>query len=187
MAKINQYPAKTVPSNNDEFVLHDTASGSTKKMTRGDLIGGAPLPANSVNGQAIADGSVTPAKRAGGLKVGIIPSSTFSTSGIKTISGLGFRPRLVKFTMLFTGTTGENRVAFGAMDETGSQYLVINADAGGSNLSGNQSQVACIGWGLAASTSFAMVAAYSSMNADGFSINVTNANGAFAAAYEAYA
>ena len=59
MAKINQYPAKTVPSNNDEFILHDPASGSTKKMTRGDLIGGAPLPANSVNGQAIADGSVT--------------------------------------------------------------------------------------------------------------------------------
>ena len=62
MAKINQYPAKTVPSNNDEFVLHDPASGSTKKMTRGDLIGGAPLPANSVNGQAIADGSVTSSK-----------------------------------------------------------------------------------------------------------------------------
>lgn len=53
MAKITQYPAKTVPSNNDEFVLHDPSSGSTKKMARGDLIGGAPLPANSVDTQAI--------------------------------------------------------------------------------------------------------------------------------------
>ena len=58
MAKITQYPAKTVPSNNDEFILHDPSSGSTKKMTRGDLIGGAPLPANSVNNQAIADDTI---------------------------------------------------------------------------------------------------------------------------------
>lgn len=57
MAKINQYPAKTVPSNNDEFVLHDPASGSTKKMTRGDLIGGAPLPAKSVTIPAINGGT----------------------------------------------------------------------------------------------------------------------------------
>ena len=55
MAKINQYPAKTVPSNNDEFVLHDPSSGSTKKMTRGDLIGGAPLPAGSVTPESLVD------------------------------------------------------------------------------------------------------------------------------------
>ena len=40
MAKINQYPAKTVPSNNDEFVLHDPSSGSTKKMTYADMMAG---------------------------------------------------------------------------------------------------------------------------------------------------
>lgn len=76
MAKINQYPAKTVPSNNDEFVLHDPASGSTKKMTRGDLIGGAALPSNTVNGQAIADGSVTASKTAFG--------GNYSTSEVNT-------------------------------------------------------------------------------------------------------
>ena len=77
MPKINQLNSKTVPSNNDEFPFHDPNSGTTRKITRGDLIGGAPLPANSVDTQAIADESVGPAKRAGGFNIGIIPASTF--------------------------------------------------------------------------------------------------------------
>lgn len=81
MAKITQYPAKTVPSNNDEFVLHDPASGSTKKMTRGDLIGGAPLPANSVNTQAIADGAATDDKWRNGVAFRATPTGNTGDLG----------------------------------------------------------------------------------------------------------
>lgn len=98
MAKITQYPAKTVPSNNDEFVLHDTAAGSTKKMTRGDLIGGAPLPANSVNGQAIAGGAVTAAKTAFG--------GNYSTSEVNT--GFTWIDGKPIYKRTFTGTHTTN-------------------------------------------------------------------------------
>ena len=101
MAKINQYPAKTVPSNNDEFVLHDTGSGSTKKMTRGDLIGGAPLPANSVNEQAIADGSVTATKTSFG---GDYSTSEVNT-GFKWIDGKDIYKKTVNLGGLPNATT----------------------------------------------------------------------------------
>ena len=105
MAKITQYPAKTVPSNNDEFVLHDTASGSTKKMTRGDLIGGAPLPANSVDGQAIADGSVTPAKFNLASGVSLLIDRKYSTGNTNT-SGANSFQTIAGASISFTAESG---------------------------------------------------------------------------------
>lgn len=62
MPQIPAYPAKTVPSNADLLVMEDTATSSTKKITRGNLLSGAPLPANTVDAQSIATSSVTPEK-----------------------------------------------------------------------------------------------------------------------------
>lgn len=184
MAKINQYPAKTVPSNNDEFVLHDPSSGSTKKMTRGDLIGGAPLPANTVDGQAIADGSVTPAKRSGGFKVGIIEGTVLGSTGNKTITGVGFKPKLVRFTLMPTYSSAAANFATGAMTPTG-QFASTMASSG-TNSARSSSSTASFLYVSSSGTTILRFE-YVSMNNDGFTINVVDANSDFRVSYEAYA
>lgn len=171
MAKINQYPAKTVPSNNDEFVLHDPSSGSTKKMTRGDLIGGAPLPANSVNGQAIADGSVTPAKRSGGFYSAAISLS--AGTGVKNITGFGFRPKEVQFIMRSeSGATALTCIG-GAVDNSGTIFQYVTATgAAGASANTVSSNAACMVV-VAASGTAVYRSEFVSFNSDGISINVT--------------
>ena len=186
MAKINQYPAKTVPSNNDEFVLHDPASGSTKKMTRGDLIGGAPLPANSVNGQAIADGSVNPAKRSGGFKVGTIPGSTFGSTGNKSITGVGFKPKYVEFEVIFSSSTTSLRTGKGWMDESGGQGMAATATNGSSVSSTALATARCIGWLSVGAATRVMGASFVSMDNDGFTINVNETASSFDVVYRAF-
>ena len=170
MAKINQYPAKTVPSNNDEFVLHDPASGSTKKMTRGDLIGGAPLPANSVNGQAIADGSVTPEKRSGGFK--IIEHNFTGSTGTNKITGVGFKPK--GFTCV--GMTGDSstqaRQSHGMADESGTQSGHAFFMQSGSFASKRDTSAAFVASNASGGQTFRGVV--TSWDDDGITVNVTN-------------
>lgn len=185
MAKINQYPAKTVPSNNDEFVLHDPASGSTKKMTRGDLIGGAPLPPNSVTTEAIANGAVFPEKRSGGFKLGVIPASTFGTLGNKSITGVGFKPKLVKFTILPTPGIEDASLGFGAMSDDFQYYTYMSVNPPGR--ARNSGTTAAIVFHNSSAAGPLLVARYVSMDTDGFTFSVTTANSSFSVAYEAYA
>lgn len=66
MPRISQLTSLTTPENADEIAIVDTSASVTKKITRGDLLSGAPLPADTVDTQAIEDGSVTTAKQADG-------------------------------------------------------------------------------------------------------------------------
>lgn len=59
MPKISELDAETTPANNDLLPIVDIAGVITKKITRDDLFTGTPLPADTVDGQAIADDSVT--------------------------------------------------------------------------------------------------------------------------------
>src|SRR5690606_30066558 len=45
-------------------------------------------------GPVIPNGFVTPEKRSGGFKIGVIPGSTFGSTGNKSITGVGFKPKL---------------------------------------------------------------------------------------------
>ncbi len=62
MPQIPSYPAKTVPNNADQLIIQDSVAANTKSITREAFLSGAPLPANTVNTQAIADASVTDTK-----------------------------------------------------------------------------------------------------------------------------
>ena len=59
MPKISQLTALTVPDSGDELAIVDSSASTTKKITRTNLLKGAPLPADTVDTQAIADGAVT--------------------------------------------------------------------------------------------------------------------------------
>ena len=56
---IPQYPEKTVIANDDLFVIEDVAAGNTKHVTRENLLSSAPLPADTVDEQAIQNDAVT--------------------------------------------------------------------------------------------------------------------------------
>jgi len=62
MPRISNLPAETTPSNDDLLAMVDTGGAITAKITRGDLLKGSPLPADTVNMQAIQDEAVTNAK-----------------------------------------------------------------------------------------------------------------------------
>lgn len=58
MPKISELPAETTPANDDPLAIVDNAGAITKKITREDLFKGTPLPADTVDEQAIEDESV---------------------------------------------------------------------------------------------------------------------------------
>ncbi len=62
MPRITELASLTVPNSTDPLAIVDTSGAITKKITRDDLIGGAPLPAGSIDTQALDDAAVTPAK-----------------------------------------------------------------------------------------------------------------------------
>lgn len=69
MPKISQLAALTTPDSGDELPIVDVSASTTKKITRTNLLKGAPLPADTVDTQAIDDGAVIPAKTSGGILV----------------------------------------------------------------------------------------------------------------------
>lgn len=187
MPQIPAYPAKTVPSNGDLLVIHDSVAGNTKNITRGNLLSGAPLPNNTVTTAAMADGAVTPVKRSGGFFIGSISGATVGTTGNKSVTGVGFTPKLVKFAVLFTAATGNTNYANGSMTNAAQYYTAMSASTSGSVTSRTSATNACIGWVTGGSSTPSLLASYVSMDADGFTINVSAASNAFAIAYEAYA
>lgn len=130
----------------------------------------------------------TPEKRSGGFKVGVIPGSTFATTGLKSITGVGFTtPELVRFTVLFTNSAASSNISNGAM--TSSNQFTVSA--AGTSAGGAESRYGstsnCISWIAAGSSTPSLLASYVSMDNDGFTINVSSASSAFDVAYEAYA
>jgi hypothetical protein len=153
-----------------------------------------PLPASRLNnidedilalsdGSGLEDGAVTPAKRSGGFYVDIIPPATFASTGNKTISGIPFRPKLVRFDILQTNSSGTPGGGSGVADgtnqyvwgfstgrETSTSHCIIRASAGG-------------GGGVS------MRASLVTFTDDGFTINVDVASDAniIGVGYVAYA
>lgn len=72
MPKISQLSALTTPDSGDELAIVDVSTSTTKKITRTNLLKGAPLPADTVDTQSITNTSVTAPKiDFGGSGVGI--------------------------------------------------------------------------------------------------------------------
>lgn len=98
MPTMDSYPAQTTPNDSDYHIVNDGVSGETKKITREDYLGGAPLPADTVTTAAItdanvttakiADSAVTSAKVAAGMPVQIVSSSTSAVATGTTLTVL---------------------------------------------------------------------------------------------------
>lgn len=58
MPQITQLDNDPTPNNNDLLVTVDMAAGTTKNISRDQFFTGAPLPADTVDSQAIADGAI---------------------------------------------------------------------------------------------------------------------------------
>lgn len=95
MPKIPAYPSLTTPSNNDQLIIEDSVASSTKQITRANFLSGTPLPADTVDTQAIddlavttakiADGAVTPPKAAAGFVVQVVNTTSGAVSSGSTV------------------------------------------------------------------------------------------------------
>jgi hypothetical protein len=135
------------------------------------------------------DASITPAKRTGGFKIGNFQSH--ATTGSKAFTGLGFRPKLLRFhavldTDLANGT-GQIRECHGAADGVINQASFFAFDPNAAvNLSHQKSGSDCIYIKDRAAASV-YAANLVSFDADGFTLNVSAADASYRVYWEAYA
>lgn len=172
----------------DALLVEHDQDGTHGNVTTANLTvaGTLTLPAGSVETADYADNSVTPAKRTGGFFIGSVPASTFSSTGVKSITGVGFTPKLVRFTIMPTANTAVSVAGSGGMTSA-SQFWTFTSSLTG-NWARESGTTACIVARSPGTNTPLFTAVYSAMGADGFSINVTTASGsAWDVAYEAYA
>lgn len=170
MPRISQLPSLTVPDSGDELAIVDTSAATTKKISRTDFLKGAPLPTDTVTTAAIQDGAVTAPKIAQSVSVmGVV---NVSTTGNKVVTGLGFRPRTVKFFYARDNSTGFYSNGFGFMTATiqrayGGQFRTS------ASLEGAIGQVTnrCI-YAVTQANAVLVAAERVSLDPDGFTINV---------------
>lgn len=137
------------------------------------------------DGSGLDNGAVEPAKRSGGFKVGVFTLN--GTTGNQSITGLGFRPKFVEFNSNFAGSTGGSGLSIGAMDENGNQNATAIATAVAANQNSvNSSTTRCFITVPSGSSTPNREAAYVSMDADGFTINVITAVATTPVCYKAY-
>lgn len=182
MPRISQLPSQTTLADNDQLAVVSTAGAITDKISGKDLAAGiaGKLPAGSVSATAINPSTVkTP-------NIGVIQGTTLQSTGNKSITGVGFKPSIVRFTLLPTGsygTSGISSIGVGAMTATSSFSAAIDVD---SNNRTRDNSTNSIRLKVAPSIGAPQLEfKYVSMDADGFTINVTSAVN-FAVAYEAY-
>ena len=123
---------------------------------------------------------------ASSIKVGTINAPTFDTTGNKSITGVGFKPRLVEFTLLPASNGVVTTTGSGAMDSAGNQFITATTGTT-TTASRNSDSLGCIGGVNSGAASWFVRASYVSMDSDGFTINVTTAGIGSVVGYVAYA
>lgn len=121
-----------------------------------------------------------------GVKIGTIPGATFGTTGYKAITGLGFKPRMVRFFLMHAAASSTARTLQGVATGPASQratYTLVDTTTSG-NFTTNSAEDLCIAW-RENKTTDGMKASFVSMDNDGFTINVLVANGNIPIGYEA--
>lgn len=135
------------------------------------------------------DGGVTEPKLGVHTALGVLlGASTLSTTGNKSVTGLGFKPRLVRFTVQMVSSTSSAAFGMGAMTDTSQFWTAstVNTSSSPANVR-NGDSTHCFGWLSSGSTTPSLLASYVSMNPDGFTVNVSSASNSFDVWYEAIA
>lgn len=132
----------------------------------------------------IADGAITAAKRSGGFAIGTIAAATLNSTGNKSVTGLGFTPKLVRFFLVSSASTVSSASGVGGMTAS-AQFCQGWASDGASGARDGRTNSCIIG--INASGTVSLRCTYVSLDADGFTINVAAASPTWDVAYEAYA
>ena len=176
MPRISDLSSLTAPSNDDELAIVDKAGAITKKIKRSDLLKGTPLPADSIDTNAVQYGAVTPDKRSGGF---FSVSHTFSAgTGSKSVTGFGFKPKMVTFTLSPSPSSTVAFWGYGVAYDTGStpsgNGIAIAAD-GSTGRSSRGSHFLAVN-----TTATTYQGDVTSFDADGITVNiVTDASSAY--------
>lgn len=120
--------------------------------------------------------------------VGTFGSTVFDSTGNKSATGLGFLPKLVRFTIR-KNSGADMWTGSGAMDSAGNQFYTTSTHDASANAGGTASGTdGCIAITGLATDTLDMKAIFVSMDADGFTVNCNNAAsiGAVLVSYEAY-
>lgn len=141
-----------------------------KVVTNGSAITGVTVSGVDSIGQIIKPTAPTgPAQRYGGFAVGTV---TLTATGSKAVTGLGFKPKYVEFTFLQTASATRSVISNGWAD--GVNQSAINSVATDTpNSYSVNSTSRCL---YVANTSGTTLidATFTSMDADGFTVNVLN-------------
>lgn len=151
-----------------------------------DVVTTAKIADANVTTAKLADAAVTPTKRTGGFKVGTISTANLGTTGSKAFTGIGFQPKFLRiFVSYDTSAAGAARESLGVTD--GTTTVCRGSAVGGSN----QARWALTGTTIVnirnESNSTVLAATLTSIDADGFTINVGTADASYSGYYEAYA
>lgn len=135
-------------------------------------------------GTGLDDGVVTPDKRSGGFVSGVIEQATLSTTGNKVVTGVGFMPVMVDFQVVPTSNAASMVLGMGSMTASTQYTTGISGSTSAASRYGSTNN--CIVWVSAGSSTPSLLAQRVSLDADGFTINVTTASGAFSVYWKAY-
>jgi hypothetical protein len=90
LPKITEYPELSAPNDNDLLVIEDLTAGNTKRITRENLLSGAPLPVDSVDAQAVQDNTITPDKLGlGATKATVLTAQTYASATLGDLATVG--------------------------------------------------------------------------------------------------
>lgn len=149
-------------------------------------IGPGSLADNSVTTAKLANGAVTPTKASGPLgmmRVGFLTIT--SQTGVLNITGLPFRPKLVRFSYVQNFNDDSSAAqGSGAADDQGNRWAMW-AITDGSAAKHRSHQSRCI-YAVGADGTVQMSVDFNGMLADGFSINIIQNNNSYLVGWEAY-
>ncbi|MCT2076065.1 hypothetical protein [Dietzia cinnamea] len=118
------------------------------------------------------------------IKTGVIEASAFQTLGDKKITGVGFKPRIVKFTLLPEYSNAAFNFAIGSMTDL-DQFTATGASSTSGHARSSSTTAAFIFVSSSGDTTLRFERV--SLDSDGFTVKVVTASSLFKVAYEAYA
>lgn len=140
---------------------------------------------DSLGNSIYPTGASQPSVRSGGFHIGVISGSTLGSTGNKSITGVGFKPKYVSFHLLPTASDAALQSMNGGMTEDSQFITMIGVLEAGAQVMRYSSTSNCLGWGTNSSTP-TLLASKVSLDDDGFTINVGTATSSFDVGFVAY-